>query len=307
MRKRVPLNAIRAFEATARNSSVVRAADELCVTPTAVSHQLRLLEDFLQTELFIRRNARIELTAEARSSVAQISQALDLINDAVLTLAGESGAGRRRLTIAASASVTSLWLMPQISDFLKVEPEIDINVRTFLTRREAEAQEADIRIVNWQTTLDCRVDKLLEEEIIPLCAPAVLAAHDGDRRRVLEAAPLVHVDRVQDGFDGTYPDWGRYLAEAGISRSDVAHGPRFNTAGTAMEAAIAGVGVILGRSLLTARALARGELVPLAGAYGIRSPYYLLTPWKVDNNGAMQGCKDWLMGRGRERAMVPAA
>ena len=96
MRKRVPLNAIRAFEATARNGSVAKAADELCVTPTAVSHQIRLLEEFLETRLFVRKNSRIELTPESSATVADISNALDLINNGLGDRLGKYGRSKVR-------------------------------------------------------------------------------------------------------------------------------------------------------------------------------------------------------------------
>ncbi|SLN57223.1 Glycine cleavage system transcriptional activator [Aquimixticola soesokkakensis] len=306
MRKRVPLNAIRAFEATARMSSVVKAADELCVTPTAVSHQIRLLEDFLQIQLFIRKNSRIELTTDARANVARITQALDLINEAVLCLEKSDEDVRRRLSVSASASVVSLWLMPRLSEFMKTAPEVDLNVRTFLSRKEAESQESDIRICNWQSQLDCQIEPLIEEEIIPVCAPEIAAQYGGNARDILANAPLVHVDRIQDGLDGTYPDWARYLTEYGVSRSDLSHGARFNQAGTAMEAADAGVGVILGRSLLIEKAIARGTLVPVAESYPIRSPYFMLSPWKTDGRETMQRFKDWIVGKVRTNELVHA-
>lgn len=86
MRRRVPLNAVRAFEAAARYRSLVRAADELCVTPTAVSHQIRLLEDFLQTKLFLRKNSRLELTTDSLECLEKLTNALDLIDEALASV-----------------------------------------------------------------------------------------------------------------------------------------------------------------------------------------------------------------------------
>jgi LysR family transcriptional regulator, glycine cleavage system transcriptional activator len=307
MRKRAPLNAIRAFEATARHGSVVKAADELCVTPTAVSHQIRMLEEFLQVQLFLRKNSRIELTQDARANVARITQALDLINDAVMSLTQLEEDVRRRLTVSASTSVASLWLMPRLGEFMVIEPDVDLNVRTFISRREAEEQESDFRILNWQSALDCQVEPLLEEEIVPVCAPELAARFGNDPKEILAHAPLVHVDRNQDGLEGTYPDWTRYLAEYGVSRGDISHGSRFNQASTGIDAARAGAGVILGRSLLTGQAIARGDLVKVAESYPIRSAYYLLSPWKPDSRETMQRFKDWILGKVRQNTLVHAA
>ncbi|MFV0244545.1 MAG: LysR substrate-binding domain-containing protein [Qingshengfaniella sp.] len=304
MRKRVPLNAIRAFEATARHCSVARAADELCVTPTAVSHQIRQLEEFLQVQLFLRKNARIELTTEARANVARISQALDLINTAILSLERTEQEATRRLAVSASVSVTSLWLMPRLNDFIKTAQSVDLSVHTFLTRQEAELQNSDIRICNWRSQLDCHIEPLMEEASVPVCSPALSARFGDDRHAILAKAPLVHVDRRRDGVNDTYPDWARYLMEYGVTRGDVSHGLRFDQAVTAIEAAEAGVGVILGRSLLIEQALARGSLVQVAEAYPIRSPYYMLSPWKSDSRAAMQRFKDWIVDKVPANAMV---
>ena len=295
MRKRVPLNAIRAFEAVARNSSVAKAANELCVTPTAVSHQIRLLEDFLQTELFVRRNSRMYLTPEASANLVSITRALDLIDDAVLSMNRARAEDSRSMAIAASASVTSLWLMPRIGKFLEREPDLELNLSTFISRKEAEGREADIRICNWQSQLDCQVEPLFEEEIVPVCAPALAARFGNDPVEVLRQAPLIHVDRTLMGYDGNLSDWTSYFAETGISRSDLAHGPRFNTSSTGVDAARAGVGVLLGRSLLIEQALEKGELVVVGQPFSVRSPYYMMTPWKPESRARLQRFKDWLL------------
>ena len=170
MRRRVPLNAVRAFEAAARYKSLVRAADELCVTPTAVSHQIRLLEDFLQTKLFLRKNSRLELTTESRACLGKLTNALDLIDEALLSL-GEPLDDRQRIMVGASASVASLWLLPRMSQFVKTEPDIDVTITTFVKRQDIENDDTDLWICNWQTAVDRRIEPLMEEEIIPVCSP----------------------------------------------------------------------------------------------------------------------------------------
>ncbi|MEI4473808.1 LysR substrate-binding domain-containing protein [Frigidibacter sp. MR17.24] len=296
MRRRVPLNAIRAFEAAARNASVVKAADELCVTPTAVSHQIRILEDFLQVELFARRNNRIVPTEAAAAHMSCFTRALDLIDEAVQAF-GEAvpPETHRRLSIASSASVASLWLVPRISRFLEIEPDVDLDLTTFVTRAEAEARDCDVRICNWKSDLDCRIEPWVEEDIFPVCAPALAARFDGDAGQILARAPLVHVDRRATGFEPNQCDWEEYLGDCGIARRGVMHGPRFNQASTAIDAARAGVGVILGRSLLVAQALAAGELVRVGEAHPRRSPYYLMTPHRPGNGPLLQSFRDWLI------------
>lgn len=305
MRKRVPLNSIRAFEATARNSSVAKAADELCVTPTAVSHQIRLLEEFLQVQLFLRKSGRIELTQAARETLPRVTKALDLINDAILGLGEVERDERRRLSVAASTSVASLWLMPRIGEFVAKLPDTDLSIRTFVSPREAEEQHSDLRICNWQSALDCQIEPLLDEEITPVASPALIERFGGARAALAEA-PLIHVDRPLDGPEGPYPVWPRFLSEFGVSRKDMAHGPRFNQASTAIEAATAGVGILLGRSLLLGQAMARDELARLTESYPIRSRYYLLSPWKSEGRASLLAFKDWLFDMVRKNHLIHA-
>ena len=295
MRKRVPLNAIRAFEAVARNTSVAKAAEELCVTPTAVSHQIRLLEDFLQTELFVRKNSRIYLTPESTANLSRITQALDLIDESILSLKAVEEKKMRRLSVAASTSFASFWLMPRLRKFLDRAPDVDLCLHTFISRKEAESQDSDLRICNWQSQLDCQIEPLMEEESMPVCTPELAARFGNDAQAILKSAPLIHVDRSQLGFEGNYPDWARYLGDYGVNRDDVMHGARFNQAGTAIDAARSGVGLLLGRSLLVEKFIASGELVTVAESFPERSPYYLLSPWKTDQRKTMQAFRDWLV------------
>jgi len=301
-RKRVPLNAIRAFEATARHGSVARAAEELGVTPTAVSHQLRQFEEFLQTRLFERKGGRIDLSVEAAATVGRLSAALDRIDEAMTRLM-PGAAPRPGLSVAVSASVGQLWLMPRLRDFMVAEPGIDIDMRSFVTRRAAEESEAELRIYNWRSVTDMRVEPLLEEEIVPVASPALAAEYGRD---ALASAPLIHVDRRADGPEGAYPDWARYLRDFGISRGDVGRGVRFNQAGTAIDAARAGLGVLLGRSILIETALDRGELVELGEAHPIRSPYFLLSPWRPAEARALERFRGWLFDIARPRGVHAA-
>lgn len=295
MRKRVPLNAIRAFEAVARNTSVAKAANELCVTPTAVSHQIRLLENFLQVELFERKNSRIYPTQEATSHVTQISQALDLIDEAVLSLGAVCNDEHRKLSVSAPASLASLWLVPRLGRFLAAEPDVDLNLRTYLHRRDAEQQDSDMKICPWsQGEAGFQSEPLVEEASMPVCSPELARRYGGDMAAILREAPLIHVDRAPGGYEGDLPDWARYLAEYGLGRRDQTHGLRFNQSGQAVEAALSGVGILLGRSLLVQKALEDGRLLPVAECYPVRTPYYLQSPLKPKSREALQKFKDWL-------------
>ena len=293
MRKRVPLNAIRAFEATARHKSAAHAALELCVTPTAISHQIRLLEEFLQFKLFNRRNSRLELTPESEACLLKITDALDLIDTALTDLRPNDQ--RERFVVGASASFTALWLMPRIHSFMSSAPDIDVTLKTFLSRAEIEAEQPDLQICNWETALDRKVEALMDEEIIPVCAPALAkklgGASPGD---LLSRVPLIHFDRPTPILNGHYPDWAHYLRTFGVHRKDITQGYRFNHSVAAVDATKAGLGAFLGRSMLVERSLQNGELIQIAEAFPVRSRYYLVMPWHPGAPRALNRFKDWM-------------
>ena len=297
MRRRVPLNAVRAFEAAARYKSLVRAADELCVTPTAVSHQIRLLEDFLQTKLFLRKNSRLELTQDSRAVLGKLTNALDLIDESLISLMAPED-DRQRIMVGASASVASLWLLPRMSQFVEAAPDVDVTVTTFVKRQDIENDDTDLWICNWQTAVDRRIEPLMEEEIIPVCSPALAARYGNRWGDILREVPLIHQDRVKVE-SGPYPDWDRYLREYGVSRNDISKGARFNQSSPSIEAARIGLGAILGRSLLIEELLQTGKLVQIGEAYPIRSPYYLVSSWSPTVPKTVNRFKDWLFDQVR--------
>jgi LysR family transcriptional regulator, glycine cleavage system transcriptional activator len=296
MRRRVPLNAIRAFEAAARHRSVTRAANELHVTPTAVSHQIKFLENFLQSKLFIRRNSRLELTPDSEACLGKISGALDLIDNALVQLK-QPEERRERFTVGASASFTSLWLMPRIQSFVQSAPEIDMTLKTFLHRAAIESEQPDIQICNWETSLDRKIEPLMDEEVIPVCSVELFATYGGVSPGVLEELPLIHFERRVPAINGQYPDWAHYLREFGVHRQDITSGPKFNHNVAAIDAARAGLGVLLARSVLVEGCLERKELVQVGEAYPIRSRYYLVTPWTPEAPRASRRFKEWLYGQ----------
>jgi LysR family transcriptional regulator, glycine cleavage system transcriptional activator len=293
MRRRVPLNAIRAFEAAARHRSVTQAANELHVTPTAVSHQIKFLENFLQSKLFIRRNSRLELTPDSEACLTKISDALDLIDNALVQLKHPEER-RERFIVGASASFTSLWLMPRIQSFMQGAPEIDITLKTFLHRAAIESEQPDLQICNWETSLDRKIEPLMDEEVIPVCSPELAAQHGGISPGLLEQLPLIHFERRIPAINGQYPDWAHYFREFGVHHDDLTQGPKFNHNVAAIDAARAGLGVLLARSVLVEGYIQRKELVQVGEAYPIRSRYYLVTPWQPEAPRALSRFKEWL-------------
>ena len=130
MRTYIPLNALRAFECAARHLSFTRAAAELCVTPTAISHQIRSLEEFLETTLFERKSGKLVLTPATASALQELSEGFNKLESALLTL--NRRGGRQKITVAASPSVAALWLMPKLQRFFVDAPEIDVSISSVI-------------------------------------------------------------------------------------------------------------------------------------------------------------------------------
>jgi LysR family transcriptional regulator, glycine cleavage system transcriptional activator len=302
MRRRIPLNAVRAFEAAARHQSLVKAADELCVTPTAVSHQVRLLEEFLQFKLFVRKSSRLELTPESRLCLQRLTDALDTIDDALKVLRRPSEE-RDRLNVAASVSVASMWLLPRLQHFLEESPDVDVSVMTFITHSTIDVKKPDLWICNWEPDLDRHVEPLLEEEIVPVCSPALADQYGGLSMETIRHLPLIHTDRNSSPVNGQYPSWDTYLREYGITRDGVNKGSRFNQGAASVEAAKAGLGAVLGRSILMEDALEKGELVQLGAAYPIRNKYYVVSDWH-NASTAVDKFKDWLFAHVSPRQLA---
>ncbi|GAA5232002.1 LysR substrate-binding domain-containing protein [Verticiella sediminum] len=286
------MNAVRAFEAAARHKSVTQAATELCVTPTAISHQIRLLEEFLQFKLFTRRSSKLELTPATVTSVGKITAALDLIDSALKELS-EPDNQRERFMLGASSSFTSLWLMPRLQTFLKESNDMDITVKSYHSRAEIEVESTDLQICEWETTLDRLIEPFMEEEIIPVCSPTLAAHYGSDPAQLFRYAPLIHFEQQAPAIN-EFPDWVQYLRKYGINRDDVNQGTRFNHNVAAIDAVKAGFGAYLGRSLLVEGALERGELVQIGAPFPVRNRYYLVSHWKPRAPHAVTRFKDWL-------------
>jgi LysR family glycine cleavage system transcriptional activator len=291
MRRRLPLNAVRAFEAAARHKSLARAADELCVTPTAISHQIRLLEDFVQVKLFTRRNGRLELTPAARDCVGQLSTALDHIDAALSDMVQPERS--ERVVVGASPSVTSLWLLPRLQRFTDARPGTDIVLNIINEAAPPDSARIDIWIASSNTTLDMRVEPLMGEEILPVCAPKLLAGCRSGAEALREL-PLIHDEKRDNRSNGPFPTWERYFTEFGIRRLDMRKGLRFGQSSLAVDAAVEGHGMLLGRSQLIRQALAEEKLVQLARPYPIRFQYFMVSPWQSSSPAAGL-FRNWLL------------
>src|SRR5436190_2114817 len=230
-----PLNALRAFEAAARHLSVKKAAIELNVTPAAVSHQIRTLEDYLGVQLFHRYNRALELTDAARASLPKLREGFDCLVQAVERLRSHVSGGV--LTVSAAPSFAARWLMPRLHRFIVAHPEVDVRVSARMRRVsvdgkgdvaeratvEAWLDDSDIAILYGRGNYPGMwVKKLLDLTITPICSPQLLKGeHPLKDPRDLSHHMLLH-DDTGDLYDNE-PFWDVWLRAADVQGID----PRF--------------------------------------------------------------------------------
>ena len=276
MRQRLPsLNAQQAFEAVARLGSVQAAAEELSLTPGAVSRQIRSLEDDLGIRLLRRAGRGVRLTDEG----AQLSRALQpaLAEIAAAIAGARRQAGRDTVHVRALSSFASGWLIARLDGFRRRAPGIEVALGHYPPFDGASASDADL-VVDWGRPGDfpgAVADKLADEEVFPVCSPQVadrIAANGG-----LAGASFLHYADVPVGAD--WPEWSEFLAAVGLGGIGAGSGPRFTAGDMIVNAARGGHGVMLSVTTLAHDDLAAGRLVrPVPESLPSESGYCLLTP-----------------------------
>ncbi|WP_286240519.1 transcriptional regulator GcvA [Neptuniibacter halophilus] len=291
MRRLPPLNPLRAFEAAARHQHFGQAADELCVTVSAVSHQVKALEDHLGVKLFAKQGRTVSLTTAGRNLLPAIQQSLDLIAEACeLTMKpGLSG----RLTLSAPPEITSKWLIHQIGSFADQHPMIDISLLEHSSDAQTINSQADITIIYDAGNADWDrywVTPIGDLEFYPVCSPKLLEQGPPLRQPDdLRGHRLLHDD--QSG-----KTWATWL---GAHAPDVLKAPQhlnFAHAGLSLEAAIAGLGVAMGDKIIASADLQSGALVrPFSERVHSLGNYYLVAEKRKKADAKIQLFTDWLM------------
>jgi LysR family glycine cleavage system transcriptional activator len=303
-----PLNALKVFESAARHLSLKQAAQELNVTPAAISHQVKLLEAYLGIQLFRRLNRGLELTPAARAGLPQLSAGFDTLSQAVTAMRPQADSGQ--LTISAAPSFATRWLVPRLHRFFSAHPEIDVRVSARLRRVKQGASDSDVEratLENWLQESDIailyghggyagyRSDKLFTPTIAPICSPQLMKAEQPLRRpQDLAHHTLVHDDTgmLYDGVGF----WDVWLKAAGVSNVDTGRGSHFSHAVLAIEAAADSLGVTATIPLLAANELATGRLVlPFDLQVPLKSAYYAVSNDMAGQRPAVAAFRDWLM------------
>jgi LysR family transcriptional regulator, glycine cleavage system transcriptional activator len=296
-----PLNALKAFEATARHLSFTKAAAELHVTPAALSHQIRGLEDLLGLKLFFRRARAIELTDAARLIYPGIQTGFESLRQAVERL--EPSRQDRVLVVSATPGLTAKWLAPKLYRFLAQHPDIDTRIaaNSAYVNFAADGVDVGIRLSSGNHP-DLYVEKLSDEWLLPLCSPKLLdGAHP-----LRSPKDLVHFTLIQVDLPGVVPTWSDWFQMAGVDGIDSTRGLRLNVADHALDAASESAGVVLAYKLVASRDIGLGRLIvpfgpeiPLPG----RS-YFFVCQKGHEQRAPVKAFRDWIFAEIKETADI---
>jgi LysR family glycine cleavage system transcriptional activator len=259
MRQLPPLNALHAFEVAARHLSFQRAAEELDVTPTAISHQVRALEDYLGIPLFRRRPRPLALTETGQFLYPLMRDQFDAIAEAIGRLQQKSRS--TELTVSVINVFAAKWLVPRLAEFQRTHPEIDLRLQTSNEVVNLQTRTVDLAIRYGKGTYPgLMVYKLMSDVFIPVCSPQLLKGnHPLKEPGDLIHHPLLHFEWMNYGTEA--PNWKNWLDLANVKQVNPTRGARFNDESLAIQAAIAGQGVSLCSSIHVADDVAMGCLV----------------------------------------------
>lgn len=292
-RRLPPLNALRAFEAAARHMSFTRAADELAVTPGAVSQQIRTLEEHLGTPLFRRRNRALSLTEAGEACFPYMRDGFDRLAEGIARLADD---GRDTvLTVSVAPSFASKWLVPRLDEFAALHPELEVWMGAAMTLVDFTADGVDLAIrYGGGRYPGLFVEQLLPECVFPVCSPKLLEGeHALTGPGMLRHHVLLHDDSSLE--DASCPSWPMWLKAAGVEDVDGSRGPRFNQSSLVLEAAASGRGVALAKSALAAVDLAEGRLVkPFEATLPVDFAYYIVCPDSKADRPKVAAFRAWL-------------
>ena len=310
-----PLNALKAFESAARHLSFKRAAAELSVTPAAISHQIKSLEDYLGVALFHRVNRGLALTPAAQAAVPKLSEGFDTLAEAVARMRPRPDSGQ--LTVSVAPSFAARWLMPRLHRFFAAQPDLDVRIsaRTRLMNKRGDDNAVERTTVeNWLEESDVailyghgdypgyRVDKLVALTLAPICSPQLVHGENPLRRPAdLAFHTLVH-DDTGTRYDGV-AFWDVWLKAAGVEGVDTNRGSHYSQPVLALEAASDALGVVATFPVLAAAELTVGRLIlPFELHVPLQSAYYLVCHETAMRRPAVAAFRDWLLAEAAQQA-----
>lgn len=297
MRKLPPLASLRAFEAAARHLSFKRAAEELGVTPTAISHQVRLLEDWIGVRLFERRTRQVVALPAAQQLYPVLHEGFDAFAQALGAVA--SRRARHTITVSATSAFTARWLVPRIASFRKAHPGLDLRLHASDEPVNLAEQGIDAAIRYGRGPYPGLVSlPLMANRFAPVCSPSL-----GLRRRAdLARKPLLHFEWHRRRADT--PTWQRWIEVAGVGHVDAASDVVFSDESHAIQAALAGQGVAMLSLLLVAPDLRSGALVQPFGPVLDGDRYHLVHAGDPARQPLMDALAAWLRAEAGDDALA---
>ncbi|RLJ62090.1 transcriptional regulator GcvA [Sulfurisoma sediminicola] len=303
-----PLNALRAFEVAARHLSFKNAAQELSVTPTAISHQIRMLEDFLGLALFRRLTRSLELTPEGEAMLPKVREGLECFAAAVESARVQ--VAQERLIVVAPPSFATRWLVPRLKGFSQAAPGVELHLVSSLNAIDGEQPGAarifdsiDLREEESQVAIcfgtgdyaGLHVDRILSSGYFAVCSPRLMEGpHPLREPADIRFHALIHDDTIAN--ERARPSWEEWLRLAGVTGVDASAGPHFRDSGLALVAAIDGMGIALASRPLAATEVAAGRLVsPFKISVQHNYAYYLVTPEAISARPAVEAFRRWLL------------
>ena len=296
MYKMPPLNALRAFEAAARHLSLAKAAQELNVSPGAVSHQIRALEATLGIELFERRVRAIALTPAAKMLYPGVQNGFLQIQEAVAGL--RHVANERVLVVSTPPGLTAKWLAPRLYRFANGHPEIEVRISSSLTNANFTTDGVDVAVRNLAVRPGddpgLLIERLVEVSLVPVCSPGLYEQHGSPRTaEALARMPLIHDDSLLSR--AKLPTWSEWFNAVGLPSIDIGRGLRFNSSDHALDAACEGAGVLLAHDLLAYDHLHTGRLmIPVARPIVSGRGYHVVCPKHRSTVPQVRAFRDWI-------------
>ncbi|MCR9215442.1 MAG: transcriptional regulator GcvA [Proteobacteria bacterium] len=288
-----PLNALRAFEAAARHLSFTKAAEELNVTPAAIGHQVKALEEYLETPLFYRLTRALRLTEAGQSALPSLSQGFDTLSEGIDKIRAQKNSNE--LTLSVSPSFGAMWLVPRLEKFRRRHPDIDIRLDGTDHLVDVAKGEADMALRYGPGGYPgVQSDWLFSQFNTPVCSPLLLEGeHPLTTPDDLRHHTLLHID-----WKDAEASWRMWLLAAGLTDIDPTRGPRFSMESMAVQSALDGQGVALIGDVLAADDLAAGRLIRPFDA-NLSTPltfsYYLLTAKESMEKPKITAFRNWLL------------
>lgn len=299
-----PLNALRAFEAAARLLSFTKAAEELGVTPGAISQQIRILEDYAGAPLFRRTGRHVLLTDVGEAALPLLTSGFDQLTEASHMLRAPKR--RNRLMVSCAPSFAAKWLTHRLDRFQTEHPEAEIWISADIALVDFSGPEVDLAIRYGAGGYEgLAYERLMPESVAPVCSPAFLTGPRAIRRpEDLAQHVLLHDESPEN--DPSCPDWTRWLALHGANGVDGTRGPRFNLSSLVVEAAAAGRGVALAKRAVAAADIEAGRLVAsfADGSIELDSSYWVVWPRGRTQSRVARNFVKWLKVEAQNEEVV---